>query len=58
LKEIQQALQKAGYNPGPIDGVIRKQTMEAVNAYQQAKGLPVDAYLNLATVKSLGVTPN
>lgn len=27
-------------------------------AYQVAKGLPVDAYLNLATVKSLGVSPN
>jgi peptidoglycan hydrolase-like protein with peptidoglycan-binding domain len=55
--EIQQALSKAGYNPGPMDGVIRSQTMNAVNSYQTAKGLPVDAYLNLETVKSLGVSP-
>jgi hypothetical protein len=32
--------------------------MHAINEYQAAKGLPVDAYLNLATVKSLGVSPN
>lgn len=58
ISEIQQALKKAGYNPGKMDGVIRAQTMSAVNAYQQAKGLPVDGYLNLETVKSLGVSPN
>jgi Putative peptidoglycan binding domain len=57
IVEIQQALSKAGYNPGPMDGVIRAQTMRAVNGYQTAKGLPVDAYLNLETVKSLGVAP-
>jgi murein L,D-transpeptidase YcbB/YkuD len=32
--------------------------MGAVNLYQQAKGLPVDGFLNLETVKSLGVSPN
>ena len=58
LRQIQQALLTAGYNPGPMDGVIRAQTMRAVNDYQAAKGLPVDAYLNLATVKALGVAPN
>ena len=58
LKQIQQALATAGHDPGPIDGVVRAQTMNAVNAYQRAKGLPVDAYLNLETVKSLGVSPN
>jgi Putative peptidoglycan binding domain len=58
LMEIQRALKAAGYEPGPINGVLRAQTMSAVNAYQTAKGLPVDGYLNLETVKSLGVTPN
>jgi peptidoglycan hydrolase-like protein with peptidoglycan-binding domain len=55
IKEIQQALSTAGYNPGPVDGVIRASTMRAVNNYQTAKNLPVDSYLNLETVKSLGV---
>jgi len=58
LRDIQRALLAAGYNPGPVDGVIRAQTMRAVNDFQSAKGLPVDAYLNLETVKALGVTPN
>ena len=56
IREIQSALRKAGYNPGPIDGVMRQQTMSAVNAYQQSKGLPVDGFMNLETVKALGVS--
>jgi Putative peptidoglycan binding domain len=58
LMEIQRALKAAGFEPGPINGVLRAQTMSAVNAYQTSKGLPVDGYLNLETVKSLGVAPN
>lgn len=57
IREIQQALRRAGFNPGEIDGVMRAQTMQAVNRYQQAKGLPVDGFLNLDTVKALGVSP-
>ena len=58
IMEIQRALVASGYSPGKIDGVIRGNTMSAVNAYQRAKGLPVDGYLNLETVKALGVSPN
>jgi peptidoglycan hydrolase-like protein with peptidoglycan-binding domain len=55
IREIQDALRTAGYNPGESDGIVRQSTMGAFNAYQRAKGLPVDQYFNLATVKSLGV---
>jgi peptidoglycan hydrolase-like protein with peptidoglycan-binding domain len=58
IQEIQRALKAAGFDPGPINGVLRAQTMNAVNGYQQSKGLPVDGFLNLETVKSLGVSPN
>jgi hypothetical protein len=58
ITEIQRALLAAGFNPGPLNGELRAATMSAVNAYQQAKGLPVDGFLNLETVKSLGVAPN
>ncbi len=57
ITEIQQALKAAGFDPGPMDGQLRALTMQAVNAYQQSKGLPVDGYLNLETVKALGVSP-
>lgn len=58
IMEIQRALLASGYSPGKIDGVIRGSTMSATNAYQRAKGLPVDGFLNLETVKALGVSPN
>ena len=58
IMEIQRALLASGHSPGKIDGVIRGNTMSAVNAYQRAKGLPVDGFLNLETVKALGVSPN
>lgn len=58
IREIQQALKTAGYNPGPVNGVLRAATMNAVNRYQQSKGLPVDGFLNLETVKALGVNLN
>ncbi len=57
VSQIQQALKTAGYNPGPIDGSIGAQTMSAVNAFQRAKGLPVDRYLNVKTLDALGVSP-
>nr|VFK65849.1 MAG: Putative peptidoglycan binding domain-containing protein [Candidatus Kentron sp. UNK]VFK71580.1 MAG: Putative peptidoglycan binding domain-containing protein [Candidatus Kentron sp. UNK] len=53
---IQKALKKAGFDPGPIDGNVGGRTMAAVNAFQKAKGLPVDRYLNAKTVKALGVS--
>lgn len=37
---------------------IPAQTMNAVNLYQQANQLPVDGFLNLDTVKALGVSAN
>ena len=54
---IQRALLAEGHNPGKIDGVVGADTMRAVNAFQRQKGLPVDEYLNIATVRALGVSP-
>jgi len=56
ITQIQRALKDAGYNPGAIDGVIGEQTIAAVNDFQRDKGLPVDRYLNIATIKALGVS--
>ncbi|ODA32282.1 hypothetical protein A8L45_13870 [Veronia pacifica] len=57
IGDIQRALKTKGYNPGNIDGVIGRDTMSAVNAFQKDNSLPVDKYLNIATVKALGVSP-
>ncbi len=57
VSQIQMALKKAGFNPGAVDGNIGPGTMKAVNAFQRSKGLPVDKYLNVQTVRALGVSP-
>ena len=59
LVSLQQALKRAGFDPGREDGRVDDRTLGAVRAFQQAKNLPVDSerYINIATVKALGVTP-
>jgi len=56
IAQIQRALKAKGFDPGPIDGVIGSKTMAAVRAFQRKNNLPVDKYLNIATVKALGVS--
>lgn len=58
IADIQQALLERGYNPGPIDGIVGKKTMAAVNAFQNDNQLPVDKYLNIETVNALNVPVN
>jgi len=57
IGDIQRALKSKGFNPGRIDGVIGRDTIKAVNGFQRANKLPVDKYLNIETVKALGVSP-
>ena len=57
ISDIQAALIKKGFDPGPADGVIGSKTMTAVNAYQKKNGLLVSKYLTLSTLQSLGVSP-
>jgi hypothetical protein len=54
IASIQRALWGAGHDPGPIDGVIGGQTLSAVKAFQQDKGLPTGG-LTYATIDALGV---
>jgi len=55
ITEIQQALSKAGYDPGPIDGEIGAETMSAVNKFQANKKLAVTKYLTFETLQALNV---
>jgi hypothetical protein len=59
MVNLQQSLRRAGFDPGRDDGRVDPKTMSAVRAFQQARGLPMDGdrYINMATVKALGVTP-
>ena len=58
IRQVQGALQSAGFSPGAIDGVLAPPTLAAVARYQQARGLPVHGYLDVETVRALGVAPN
>ncbi len=55
IRGLQTALKNQGYNPGPIDGIVGRQTRAAVKAYQEAKGLATGGITH-AVIKSLGVS--
>ena len=54
IRNVQNALIKAGYNPGPADGIMGVQTQTALKQFQTDKGLPI-GNLNLETLNALGV---
>jgi len=54
IMKIQRALKKAGYDPGPIDGMLGKQTMKAIRAFQKKHGLATGG-ITYETIKKLGV---
>ncbi len=55
ISEVQRALKTAGFDPGPVDGVVGRGTLRAVDAYQREKGLARGG-LTMDTLKSLGVS--
>lgn len=55
IRRLQSTLKTKGYNPGAIDGVVGGDTIRAVNAYQAKNSLPVDKYLNIKTLRHMGV---
>lgn len=56
VRRLQTALNGAGYNPGPIDGIIGPLTTTAMSGYQRSAGL-ASGHVTLETLKKLGVTP-
>ena len=41
IRTIQKALKTAGHNPGPLDGIIGRRTIEAAKAFQAARSLDI-----------------
>ncbi len=54
IQDVQSSLASAGFNPGPVDGVLGRQTMVAVERFQRARGLPTGG-LTMDTLNKLGV---
>ncbi|MCL7421986.1 MAG: peptidoglycan-binding protein [Methylobacter sp.] len=54
VRKIQQALLDAGFNPGPVDGLIGPKTMTALESFQKQKGLAV-GHITKETLQALGI---
>ncbi|WP_309381943.1 peptidoglycan-binding domain-containing protein [Cerasicoccus frondis] len=52
--EVESRLNKAGFNPGPIDGDIDETTEHAIEEYQMANNLPMGG-LTPSTLEQLGI---
>jgi len=53
VRGIQQALKDQGFDPGGVDGVWGRNTVAAVKAFQQARGLKADGIVGPATANAL-----
>ncbi len=53
MKELQQKLQRKGYDVGDIDGILGAKTRIAVQAEQKRLGLPADAWPTPALLNAL-----
>jgi hypothetical protein len=51
--QAQELLKEAGFNPGPLDGLLGPRTREALRRYQASHGLPETGVLDEATQESL-----
>ena len=54
ISRVQQALQRKGFDPGPIDGVLGPMTREAVRGYQDRYGMPATGEIDNQTLYALG----
>jgi lytic murein transglycosylase len=52
-KALQKGLNRVGFNVGEADGVIGKKTLQAVEAFQKARGLSVTGQPSLSLLKLL-----
>ncbi|MDX2010190.1 MAG: peptidoglycan-binding protein [Myxococcaceae bacterium] len=55
VKQLQQKLKDAGFDPGDIDGKFGPRTEAALRAFQQANGLRVDGRAGEETFRALGL---
>ncbi|MEA2436490.1 MAG: hypothetical protein QOF65_1046 [Thermoleophilaceae bacterium] len=52
---VQQALRRAGLNPGPVNGIFGPPTEAAVVQFQQARRLPANGIVDQKTWSALGL---
>ena len=56
IRTLQTSLRNKGYDVGPVDGVLGKQTLVSANSYAKSSGLPYGSnYIAIATAEKLGL---
>lgn len=55
VRQVQQALQQQGHDPGPIDGKMGPKTQQALQGFQQSKGLSGNGQLDQQTLAALSI---
>lgn len=55
IRQVQQALNKKGFDAGHADGMMGRQTREALLKFQRSKGIHANGTLNRKTLSDLGV---
>jgi Putative peptidoglycan binding domain len=55
IRQVQQALQKKGFDPGPIDGIIGPKTQEALRNFKDSYGISASADIDNQTLYALGI---
>lgn len=53
VRSAQKQLKEAGFNPGPVDGQLGRQTSRAIREFQQDNGLPATGRLDEPTKELL-----
>ena len=53
--QAEKHLKAAGFDPGPVDGILDTQTQAALRQYQTQKGLPVTGKLDHASRQALEI---
>ncbi len=56
IADVQLQLQRDGYYDGPIDGILRPMTQEAIAAFQADNGLAVTSTIDEPTLSTLGIS--
>jgi TonB family protein len=54
VRQLQESLRLAGFNPGPADGLPGPQTTAALRAYQRSQGFPATGWLDDTTKQAIG----
>jgi peptidoglycan hydrolase-like protein with peptidoglycan-binding domain len=53
VRRAQELLVKAGFNPGPVDGLMGRRTAGAIRSYQRSRALAIDGRVSPALVAKL-----